>query len=341
MRRFGLHFPPAIPALALMATATLATTACNSPSGGAAAGGGSTFVFDSTASPVQPTGVSPPDFGCSEQQVSLSARFNVITSGNFTVPDSGGASSMGGGLEAGGDVTAWNLSVGTALPNDPSQADLIADGNVDLENGSVPHGTIEYGGTLTLNATPVAGSPAPGSPSAAQADLISALQVSTTMASLPPNAQALSAPGGIASSLTFLSLGNGPNLFQIEASELSGTQALSIQGSPSTFVLINVLGQSVELRNLTVSLSGGVTPNHVLFNYPQATTLSLAGVAFQGTLLAPLAAVSISSGMIQGQLVAASVTGNGNFDMNPYVGCLPVPPGSVTPAPAPHLQAER
>src|SRR5206468_696104 len=66
----------------------------------------------------------------------------------------------------------------------------------------------------------------------------------------------------------------------------------------------------------------GTDKQHVLFNFPQATTLNTNGIGINGSLLAPLAAVNFASGNIDGTLIAQSVSNNGEAHNLPFQGNL-------------------
>jgi len=67
----------------------------------------------------------------------------------------------------------------------------------------------------------------------------------------------------------------------------------------------------------------GVTADHVIFNFADATSLSLSSYAFKGTILAPQANFNGSGGQINGQLIAASAQGTTEFHNDIFSGDLP------------------
>jgi hypothetical protein len=85
-------------------------------------------------------------------------------------------------------------------------------------------------------------------------------------------------------------------------------------------------------------MSGGMdqffTQNreHVLFNFYEAETLSLANIGVQGSILAPDADIQTSWGVIWGQVVGESWSGPMQVNNVTYAGDLPG--GNVVPAPA-------
>lgn len=79
-----------------------------------------------------------------------------------------------------------------------------------------------------------------------------------------------------------------------------------------------------------MSFSGGITPNHVLVNYHEATIWSSTGYQHEGAVLAPFTnSVSLSGGAINGVAYLAGdvlKTGNAEFHNYAFTGTLsPVP----------------
>ena len=66
------------------------------------------------------------------------------------------------------------------------------------------------------------------------------------------------------------------------------------------------------MQYMGMSVSG-TDRQHVVFNFSSATTLSMAGISVQGSVLAPRADVIFNNGNLEGTLVGRSLTGNGEF----------------------------
>jgi choice-of-anchor A domain-containing protein len=57
----------------------------------------------------------------------------------------------------------------------------------------------------------------------------------------------------------------------------------------------------------------------VLFNFPSAKALVVSNLSFQGSILAPSAAVTYNNGNVEGSIACASYQGNGEFHNYPYI----------------------
>ncbi len=136
------------------------------------------------------------------------------------------------------------------------------------------------------------------------------------------------------------------NIFDVPGSDLNSAHSLTMIAPADSLVLINVSGTNETLENFGITLDG-VNSQEVLWNYSQATSLSINGFQVDGSLLAPNAAVNFSNGQIDGTLVADSVTGSSgelhNFPL--VVSCPSVVSGtyavtvntSLTPNPTPQF----
>ena len=97
-------------------------------------------------------------------------------------------------------------------------------------------------------------------------------------------------------------------------------------------VVINVHGTSVTFPNFGFQF-GSTDKQHVLWNFVDATKLNLNG-SFIGSILAPLADVTLSYGNIDGTLIAKSLQGPGQMNNYPFLNTLN-PPITTNAVPAP------
>jgi hypothetical protein len=77
---------------------------------------------------------------------------------------------------------------------------------------------------------------------------------------------------------------------------------------------------------------GSAAASRTLFNFVDATSVTLGGIAFEGSILAPKATVNFSNGHIDGVIMAKALTGSGQLNWTGYTGGLPtMPTPPVTP----------
>ncbi len=127
----------------------------------------------------------------------------------------------------------------------------------------------------------------------------------------------------------------GLDVFSVSGVDLSKTGLFAVKAPSNAAVLINVTGPTASIANANfASLSGGIDAQHVLFNFPDATSLSLVNAGISGSILAPKASLSSLNNETTGAVIistllppsAAGATGQINLvwsDATPFIGCLP------------------
>jgi choice-of-anchor A domain-containing protein len=126
------------------------------------------------------------------------------------------------------------------------------------------------------------------------------------------------------STLTLAGTNTSLDIFDITASMLQSASTITINAPTSAEVLINVSGTSATLSNAGFSGSFNSDAN-TLFNFYQATSLNISGISVDGSILAPLANVSFNSGQLNGELIAASLTGCGELHEDTFNSQVPSP----------------
>ncbi|MBZ4394555.1 choice-of-anchor A family protein [Myxococcus sp. MISCRS1] len=215
---------------------------------------------------------------------------------------------VAGRVAAGGSIFLKDFRVGWNLPDTDTDNLLVAGRDLNLNNGTV-WGHARFGdrylpaGTLTFPRGSVTrGTPIPFT------DVLGSLRkLSADLAALPQQGTTTLEPwGGI-----FLR-GTHPkvNVFHVQASAIASAALLTIEAPATSLVVINVRGTSPLFTNFGHVFAGGIDEHGVLFNLPEATTLTAFDYGFYGTVLAPHAHVSFSDGAWVGGLYARSMTGN-------------------------------
>ena len=82
------------------------------------------------------------------------------------------------------------------------------------------------------------------------------------------------------------------------------------------------------IRNLGFAI-GSVNRQHILYNFYEATELTLDDDRNQGRILAPYARVTFVKGRMNGTLISAALIGTGIAWPAPFIGQLPMPHDNV------------
>jgi choice-of-anchor A domain-containing protein len=108
----------------------------------------------------------------------------------------------------------------------------------------------------------------------------------------------------------------GVAVFDIAASLLGSYRSISVDLNGASTVIINVSGNYNAQPNWQ---NGAAWRHNVIWNFEDATTVSLGATGIQGTVIAPLATVSNGT-PIDGGLFAMNYVGNGELHYKPFTG---------------------
>jgi choice-of-anchor A domain-containing protein len=95
------------------------------------------------------------------------------------------------------------------------------------------------------------------------------------------------------------------NVFSLPSTMLTGTTTYTFNVPAGSQVIVNVLGTSAAIANAGLQ---GVPAALTLWNFPDATTLSISSVGFAGSILAPNATANLQNGSVAGTVVVKAAT---------------------------------
>ncbi len=231
----------------------------------------------------------------------------------FILGDASGIPDAEGPIAIAGNLTLQNFNINVVAKK---QIGLITGGVANLSNGTVA-GDASYGAGSALNVVAVQ-----GNTQAYPLDFAAASEqlrnMSLSFATRPATATTRIEPWGgvyLAGQDTKL------NIFDVTASSLAQAPYIEVNVPTNAVALINVSGSTGIVGNCGISVLG-TNKQHVLWNFVDATDITIQSVSFPGSLLAPLASVHLNSGNLEGNLVAASLSSNGSGELHyyPFVG---------------------
>jgi choice-of-anchor A domain-containing protein len=246
---------------------------------------------------------------------------NLIVGGNL----SNSGTQFHGGLFVNGNVNWAGPSI---------QGKATVNGNATFTGGGTLVGPVSVAGTYTapgyypanqnVSHTPT---PMPFSFSDASNYLVSEAQY---LASLPANGTTT-----ISFNQVHLTANNPADSyvsFNVTGAQMAAAAGagLFIDAPVGSTVVVNISGTADSMTNMGISLSG-VDKQHVLYNFYEATNLTLSGIGVLGSILAPQANVNFT-GAIDGTMIAYNLTGPGeshNFLFQGNLPLLPVPEPST------------
>ncbi len=245
----------------------------------------------------------------------VASDYNVFTTGNINQQ----YTDIEGKLAAGGNVNFVG-SIGSNLATNSGNV-VVAGNNLTLSNGQVSNGNAVYGGSANVasNEGFPNGKLSQGNPIDFNAGGDELRSLSKNLASLTPNGKTtVESWGGI----DLTGSNSQLNVFNLDGSALSKTNNFTISSNSGSTVVVNVSGTTVSLQNFGFNISGTNTQN-ILYNFYEATNLTASGIGIEGSILAPLANFTFNNGHVDGNVVVASLTGNGESHNYLFQGNLP------------------
>jgi choice-of-anchor A domain-containing protein len=231
-----------------------------------------------------------------------------------------------GRLLIGGDaVLNWSMGVAVESENPAEDRVLIVGGDLTWTGGSA-NGLVTVGSesevTMSGGATARYGIERNDDAFDFEAAEQELTEYSQMLTQFPTN-------GTVTSEYTQLTLtGTHPevNTFTLTAEDLQGITKIVLEVPDDAAVIINVTGTDVALENFGFNVpecksETGENCHMIIWNLYEAETVTISGVGLQGTLLAPQAAVEFNGGMIDGQLIVRSLTGNAEHHPYMFTGC--------------------
>lgn len=122
-------------------------------------------------------------------------------------------------------------------------------------------------------------------------------QVAAAWAALPANGTTNFTNGVMQLSGT----SSGQQIFAVNGSELASASGLQITAPAGATVVVNVDGATNQLANLEIGLNG-VDRRHLVFNFPQTTSLTINAADVPGLVWAPDATFSDTLVLVRQQL---------------------------------------
>lgn len=266
--------------------------------------------------------------------------FNAFIFENFV----SSSSTVEGRLAVGGDLSLQHFSVGDKLDATTLTDVVLVGGDVVFPSGRVYYGNLIAAGSVAGVGNPVIygmtnGASVMGNQSlpvdfSAERKYLEALSV--RIGELMANGTVSLQWGGYHLAGDCIS---DLQVFSIPASEMQNVHTFAVSCIPaSATVIFNILGEESTIRNVGFQSLSAIR-QRVLFNFPQATSVTLTSVGIEGSILAPFAHFQNPAGNVSGQLIARSWSstnyGYVSISHHPFEGDL----SAVLQAPARHAVA--
>lgn len=235
------------------------------------------------------------------------SRYGNFVSDNFTSL----SSTVEGRLAVGGNLNLQNFSVGDKLDPNKLHDVVTVGGNATFPSGRIYYGNLIAGGSvagigdavrygMATGATIKGNAPMPIN-FAGEREYLQ--ELSTNLAALPVNGTVKMQWGGLELKGDCTS---ASQIFKVNGADLGTAHTFAVSCIPvGATVIFNVSGQHVNIKSMGMQ-SLAAMRDKVLFNFSQATSLSMTSVGIEGSILAPFAQVNQPAGRIDGQVIVKS-----------------------------------
>jgi len=228
-----------------------------------------------------------------------------------------------GKVAVGGSADLANYSVGYSYPNSHGTEDvLVVGGNLTYRTGAIYSGNVVYGNStnLPINQTSIIDGEERQDANLIHFDEAEAYltSLSTQLGEYEPNGTVTFEWGSLNCS------GSSPvlNVFEVSGADLTLANNLHINAPNGSVVVVNIYGTSPQWTGGLVVT--GTNKRNVLFNFPEATSIKIQNIDVTGSILAPFAHVNFVTGVQNGQMICKSLAGQGQFNIAPFIGNVPV-----------------
>lgn len=219
-------------------------------------------------------------------------------------------SQIDGPVAIGGNATLEGLGVNTTNVDGDG---LVVGGNLSYQGGQVVHGQAAVGGTVNLtNGATIVEGVRQDAPIDFDAAALALVEQSETWNAHATTGNWQNQWGA----LTLTGTDSELNVFRLSVADLVGVWGITINVPGGAAAVINVAGTSVTLQNANITLSG-IDKTQLVWNFFEATSLTVQGMTMRGTIFAPHAYVQFPNGELQGQLIAQSVNGQAGIKHAP------------------------
>ena len=254
-----------------------------------------------------------------------SVNYNALVFQDLSV-----APSVAGPLAAGRDISSQGFSYNTLAAG---TIGALAGRNFTGTSGNVQRDLV-YGNTVSLNNVTVSqGVSRKAAPIDFVAEKATLDLLTTNLANFTANGTTTISPSGTI--FTFTGTDPSRNIFSVAGAGLAAGDQFNFSVPATSTVIVNVTGTTAAFDTASINL-GSLTPGHLVWNFPQSTTLRVTSAGFKGTLLGVNAAATMSSASLDGVLLAGSISGsNTGITWQPFNGSLTVCSGaalSIAPA---------
>jgi choice-of-anchor A domain-containing protein len=235
-----------------------------------------------------------------------------------------------GNMYVGGNLGGTSYSIGAKdsaadCSKNPPYYSLVVGGDIKVSGSLVVKGgAAAYEGTASAGTTTV-------ECGLKHTQVVDFPQLESQVKALSTKMTTLTANGTVSKNasgaLVLKGTNKDLNVFNVDGSQLG---AVTIDVPLTSTVVVNVSGKVISWPGAKMTLPGPIRDNddyefstHVVWNMYEATSLTIGGIALQGSILAPYATIEAASGgHVAGQVIVEYLKGNTEYHPYYFSGCI-------------------
>ena len=252
------------------------------------------------------------------------SQFNLFTIGNADLS----SADIQGRVAIGSNAHFTTYSIGDQIPNSQGTVNILTVGDsLWYSGGRVYSGNVVYGEFADVSDNLILdgeGTVFQGTPVDFAAVGIEVADISIQWGGIPANGST-SIDNNI---LTLTGANNGLNVFLVSADTLQSVNGVTINSPEGSTVVVNVSGSNITWQGDNDVT--GTNQTNVVYNFYEADTLTISGIAVKGSILAPFAQIFFTSGQINGNVICHDITGEGQINYSYFNGNVEYSSSEVT-----------
>ncbi len=251
-------------------------------------------------------------------------QYNLFVIGNSDLS----SADIQGTVAIGGNAHFTNYSIGDQIPNSSGSINILTVGDSLWYNGGrVYSGNVIYGEFADVSDNLILD----GEGTVAQGSPIDFGSIGIEVADISIQWSGISANGAAEienNILTLTGVNSGLNVFQISGDTLNSVNGVTVNAPEGSTVIVNISGSNVSWQGDNDVI--GTNQTNVVYNFYEADTLLIGGIAVKGSILAPFSHLFFTSGQINGNVICHDVTGEGQINYSYFNGNVQYSSSEVT-----------
>ena len=241
-------------------------------------------------------------------------QYNLFVIGNAQLS----SADIQGVVAVGGNANITNFSIGDQIPNSSGTVNILTVGDsLWYSGGRVYSGNVVYGEFADVSDNLILD----GEGTVFQGSPIDFANIGIEIADISIQWGGIAANGSAEFSnnvLTLTGVNSGLNVFTVSGDTLASANGVTINSPEGSTVIVNISGSNITWQGDNDVT--GTNQTNVIYNFFEADTVNIGGIAVKGSILAPFANLFFTSGQINGNVICHDITSEGQINYSYFNG---------------------